>query len=187
MFGKKLVAAPPAPRPIPVATKPGPMVFEAAPSGYLETAKTLGLVNRGVIISFLQREEIPCYDLDRVTDYMNSIVDPVPADNVTADGRLIWRWFPLRQSDLDDTGRWLDQFWLNGSLARRSLYPKPVPLFALRRAQTICEEFPAIRLVVADRDTIHRRHVLGGDPFLAAVVFGDFNPVPFAVWDEPGF
>jgi len=163
-------------------TRPDPMEPMVAPEGYLDVAKKLGLVSRATLISFLQREEIPCYDLNRVVAWMDSISDR--QIGVPDEGDIIWGWFPLRAQDLRDRS-WSS--WVNGAIREPRRYDKAVPAFALKAASTIVEEFPEARLLVADREVYRRRNSLGGDPFLAALLEGSSEPVPFAVWDEPGF
>ena len=180
----------------PVA-KPEPVPHEpcVGVEEYSQLAKSIGFQNastaRRSIIDFMMREEIPIYNLKRVTDYMDSLV-PIPRNRLPIG--TAWRWNPLRDKDCFTRGPDHVQIgpgngiWAhpNGIIMWATQYQGPVPATALKATATLSRQFKDCRFVVANLQEVLTPRPVDGDPFLA-IWFPEMDLIPFAVWDEPGF
>lgn len=134
---------------------------------------------------FCADNQIPIYDLDRVSDFL----DRKAAADRKANG--MWAWVPLRKEDsgklsrpghsnkharkesavrrYDDVGKIMIERGYHG------LIPMPI----LDRVEKIQKAFPELNFFVSDISP-------NSDPFIAVSGVG-FNMIVFGQWNEPDF
>lgn len=168
-----------APTPEPIAVQGNEERFEA----YTALATKLGVRNGAflceALLRFLQREEVPVYNLAIVERYLDCILPYQGEDYTQSAG---WCRYPLR---LEDVGKLNNHKANRNGAIVRAQYQAAVPLPVLQLVDKISTQFPDVCFTVLapfNKDWV--RPV--GDPFLSVQAVG-MDQLIIACWDEPGF
>lgn len=149
---------------------------------YVAVAESIGFSNpalaRARLLNFLQREEIPVYDSERVSNFMTALVvrekggstfDPF---SMRLTG-TVWVWRPMLSEESKAS-------WFTYGSFAGGRYQREVPLDVLRTVAKVKGAFPDAKFYVTDYETVKP------DPFLCVKLDG-CEHVVIAVWDEPDF
>ena len=177
------IEPPPMPPEPPAPKRPEPIAIEVLDSDalaeYVAVADSIGFSNpalaRARLLNFLQREEIPVYDNDRVASFMGELVDKINSERKRGDRDIVWAWRAIVNGS-----RSLVSGWSHNGMISQHEYERAVPLDALKTVSKIRGEFPEARFYVTDYESVRP------DPFLCVMLDG-CEHVVIAVWDEPDF
>lgn len=176
--------APQPPREPAPLVRPEPMQFEAvdhdALAEYVAVAESIGFSNpalaRARLLNFLQREEIPVYSNERVSNFMTALVikehGPM-SHNMGIPYGVVWVWNPLLHDRPPST-------WATYGSFSGPRYAREVPLDVLKTVARVKTAFQEAKFYVTDYQS------MVPDPFLC-VKLDDCEHVVIAVWDEPDF
>jgi hypothetical protein len=158
-----------------------PKMNSSSVEEYIALASEIGLSTVATRIlalkNYLQKEEIPVFNYQKVVEYMNNLVAMQEFKEPIAYQHYYWGWSALREKDLSKQGGSTQS---NGSFSDR-LYQKAVPLDTLRIVKKIETEFPDQSFFVSDIYLVPKP-----DPFLAVgLPYGEKFVIH--VWDEPDF
>lgn len=146
-------------------------------------------------LAFCIKENIPIYDLAKVTKYLcfKANEESNKLNTISYGDEVVWVWKPLRKKDsnlpsfksaLMSNYKFPSDY--HGSFGdpcpRNTLYDKLVPSFILNRVKKIENKFGDIpKFFVSDYQAIKP------DPFIMVTMKGLKESIVFGVWDEPGF
>jgi hypothetical protein len=166
--------------PVPVSSPVRVMEDGSAPSEYKALAAKLGVQSRAMskleMREFLAEECVSAYDVHKVMEYMNGLVEREKKSS--GDGSLHWVWKPLRQRDSATIkGHWT----LAGIPFSEEVYPHEVPYPVLLTVKKLTDKF-------GDRVCFHVSDYKSSrpDPFLMASI-DTYSAFVIERWDEPSF
>jgi hypothetical protein len=190
--GEEVADAPPPALPVPYVPEIDVETKGVDLDEYVRVARELGFEPPSLVDlklgMFLQQQEIPCYDNQKVDHHLREWVEREHGPNGpfgTFETRHYWCWKPLSK---DATKHKSLSARLGAMVSEQHgdvtsiPYDKHVPIEALKTAQRIKVGAPCeVEFFVSDYQAVRP------DPFLMVRAAGGKREFVVAHWDEPGF